>query len=175
MRPSEIAAAFRPAHGDKGRATQPERKKNRGEMQAGKNRTNVSQTWELCDRLCKRQTTMDAQREQSATIRCEMSSGRRSDENILALAHTSLGRRQITPASFCSGDNSSNPSGSLDNINENGQKISHSENGICSPPRNGIYLNNVPVVTTAPKFHRGAATPLTTDPFCNTRCCSSAC
>jgi len=142
---------------------------------------NGRRTWELCDRLCKRQTTMDAQREQSATTRCEMSSGRRSDENILAIAHTSLGRRQMTPASFCSGDNSSSPSGSLDYRRKWSKKSAIQKR---YPPlfpfslskRNGIYLNSVPV---APRFeegvvHRGAATPLITDPFCNTRCCSSA-
>jgi hypothetical protein len=47
-----------------------------------------------------------------------MSSGRRSDDNILALANTSLGRRQTTPASFCSADNSSSPSGSLTSKNQ---------------------------------------------------------
>lgn len=65
---------------------------------------------------------MDAQREQSATTRCEMSSGRRSDEKILALANTSLGRRQMTPASFCSGDNSNSPSGSLI-FNDDNQQV----------------------------------------------------
>jgi len=45
-----------------------------------------------------------------------------------------------------------------------------------------IYLNNVSVpvpVPAAPKpdegvVHKGTATPLIVDPFCNTRCCSSA-
>jgi hypothetical protein len=44
-----------------------------------------------------------------------------------------------------------------------------------------IYLNNVPVPVPAgaPRpgegvVHRGTATPLITDPFFNTRCCSSA-
>ena len=151
-------------------------------MPAGQKR-NGSQTWELCDRLCKRQTTIDAQREQSATTRCEMSSGRRSDEKILAIAHTSLGRRQMTPASFCSGDNSSSPSGSLDyqrkwTENQPVRKRYPPLFPFCLfifSKRNGIYLNKVPV---APRFeegvvHRGATTPLITDPFCNTRCCSS--
>lgn len=87
-----------------------------GNLESGESREREKgerQTEELYARECKRETTIDAQSEQSATTRWAMSSGRRSDDNILAFARTSLGRRQTTPASFCSADNSSIPSGSL--------------------------------------------------------------
>ncbi len=124
---------------------------------------------------------MDAQREQSATTRCEMSSGRRSEAKILAFANTSLGRRQTTPANSCSGDNSSSPSGSL--CYQRRQSASKNFGPVFRFLRNkvSIYLNNVPVPVPAgaPRpgegvVHRGTATPLITDPFFNTRCCSSA-
>jgi hypothetical protein len=109
-----------------------------------------------------------------------MSSGRRSDEKFLALANTSLGRRQITPASFCSADNSSRPSGSLfSNDKQSVGKKTVSIPFLSSKSEWGHHLNNVPVVPTATRLeegfvHKGAATPLIVDPFCNTRCCSSA-
>lgn len=99
--------------GDRGRARQ-----SKERMRRGRWRRNNRRTEELCERECKSETTIEAQSEQSATTRWAMSSGRRSDDHILALASTSLGRRQTTPASFCSADNSSSPSGSLTSQNQ---------------------------------------------------------
>lgn len=95
-----------------------------------------------------------------------MSSGRRSGENILAFASTSLGRRQTTPATFCSADNSSSPSGSL----KFAMSAPSNTNGVASHP------NNVPAAPSSGEaaVHSGAAIPLMTDPFLSTSCCSSA-
>jgi len=99
--------------GERGRARQ-----SKERMRWRRWRRNNKRTEEVCERECKRETTIEAQSEQSATTRWAMSSGRRSDDNILALASTSLGRRQTTPASSCSADNSSSPSGSLQSKNQ---------------------------------------------------------
>jgi hypothetical protein len=130
---------------------------------------NNKRTEELCERECKRETTIEAQSEQSATTRWAMSSGRRSDDNILALASTSLGRRQTTPASLCSSDNSSSPSGSLPSK----KKINLKQQQATQQ----THLNNVPPPPNpgeAVVVHSGAATPLITAPLFKTSCCSSA-
>lgn len=80
----------------------------------------------------------------------------------MAFASISLGRRQTAPATFCSADNSSSPSGSLKFATSS---QGHS-NGVAS------YPNNVPAAGEA-AIHSGAATPLITDPFFSTSCCSS--
>ena len=111
---------------------------------------------------------MDAQREQSATMRCTMSSGRSSGENILAsVAKISLGRRQSTPASFCSGDNSSSPSGSLKRNERLSVVKGKSEHTYLNGTSSAVLEEEVLAVQSR------ASTRLTMDPFFNTSCCSS--